>query len=72
LLGAPKDAKEEFLSAGGGKENLFLANFAASVQTLHFGSGYPEHCRKGLNALLLETVAFIFSTCTRVEKLTPH
>jgi hypothetical protein len=25
-----------------------------------------------LNAFLQETVAFIFSTCTRVEKLTPH
>jgi hypothetical protein len=25
-----------------------------------------------LNIFLQETVAFIFSTCTRVEKLTPH
>jgi hypothetical protein len=33
---------------------------------------FPDHTLLLLNEFLQETVAFIFSTCTRVEKLTPH
>jgi hypothetical protein len=34
---------------------------------------FPGHPKRIINpAFLQETVAFIFSACTRAEKLTPH
>jgi hypothetical protein len=60
--GSSREVHKEFQQARRECRGIFVREYPSQKSRDGFLELYPEHCRKGLNALLLETVAFIFST----------